>query len=456
MSADRIPPPVAALFPDRGTRERVEDRLTRALAEAVERVLQGPVTPDLDAAELRRELTAFDFARAQPLEEVIDWVIERLERGTTHVTHPCHFGSFGPHPNFPSQCADRISGAFNPQLATAGAAPGPVAIEQHVIRAMALRAGLPEDSAGFFTGSGSDANYAALVCALTRADARFGDEGVRAFDGAVAMYVSRECEAPWHRIAHRSGIGRSALRLIATDGTGRMDARALAEAVREDRRRGTVPVLVAATAGTAGAGMIDPLEPCATIARECNIWYHIDAGWGGAALCSDRLRAELAGIELADSLMIEAHTWLAATTGCGLFITREPAILGEAFRVGTEMQGPSHFMGLKLFLSLAAAGWHGYGAHVERALQVTTCAEARLRARGWSIVNDSPLAVLCVQPPAGSAPAREIVRKVLASGRAWVGVARYEGDEVVRICATHGEATIADVDELVAALEAAR
>jgi glutamate/tyrosine decarboxylase-like PLP-dependent enzyme len=321
---------------------------------------------------------------------------------------------------------------------------------------MALRAGLPEDSAGFFTGSGSDANYAALVCALTRADARFGDEGVRAFGGPVAMYVSRECEAAWHRIAHRSGIGRSALKLIATDGAGRMDARALAEAVREDRRRGTVPVLVAATAGTAGAGMIDPLEPCATIARECNIWYHIDAGWGGAALCSDRLRGELAGIELADSLTIDAHAWLAATTGCGLFITRDPAILGEAFRVGTEAQGPSHFMGLKLFLSLAAAGWPGYGAHVERAVQVIECAEARLHAHGWSIANDSPLAVLCVQPPAGSASAREIVRKVVASGRAWVTVARYEGREVVRICATHGETTIADVDELVAALEAAR
>ena len=77
-------------------------------------------------------------------------------------------------------------------------------------------------------------------------------------------------------------------------------------------------------------------------------------------------------------------------------------------------------------------------------------------ARGWSIANDSRLAVLCVLPPAGSAPVREIVRRVLASGRAWAAVAKLEGREVVRICATHGEITIADVDELVSALEAAR
>jgi aromatic-L-amino-acid/L-tryptophan decarboxylase len=471
MTADRIAPPVAALFPDRGTREKVEDRLTRALADAAERVQRGPVMPDIDMAQLRRELAAFDFAQPRPLEDLIDWAIGRLEHGTVHMTHPRYFGLFNPPSNFPSQCADRISGAFNPQLASSGSSPAPVAIEQHVIRAIALRAGLPENSAGHFTTAGSEANLTALICALTRADARFADEGVRAFGGPVAMYTSRECQPAWHKIAHQSGIGRSALKLIATDGAGRMDVRALAEAVREDRRRGTVPVLISATAGTTGSGMIDPLEPCATIARECNIWYHVDAAWGGAALCSERLRGQLAGIELADSLTIDAHKWLATTMGCGMFIAREPAILSEAFRVGAEfmpssatsidpylnsVQWSRRFMGLRLFLSLAAAGWQGYGAHVERAVQVIDCARTRLAAKGWAVANDSRLAVLCVLPPAGSAPVREIVRKVLASGRAWVAVAKLEGREVVRICATHGEITAADIDELVAALEAAR
>jgi glutamate/tyrosine decarboxylase-like PLP-dependent enzyme len=471
MTADRIAPPVAALFPERATRERVEDRLTRALADAAQRVLRGPVMPDIDMTELRRELAACDFAQPRPLEELIDWAIGRLEHGTVHMTHPRYFGLFNPPSSFPSQCADRISGAFNPQLASSGSSPAPVAIEQHVIRAFAGRAGLPAESAGHFTTSGSEANYTALVCALTQASPRFADEGVRAFDGPVAMYTSRECQPAWHKIAHQSGIGRANLRLIATDGAGRMDVRALADAVREDRRRGTVPVLISATAGTTGAGMVDPLEPCATLARENNIWYHVDAAWGGAALCSERLRGELAGIELADSVTIDAHKWLATTMGCGMFIARDPAILSEAFRVGAEfmpssataidpylntVQWSRRFMGLRLFLSLAAAGWPGYGAHVERAVQVIERIAARLVAKGWTVANDSRLAVLCVLPPAGSPPLREIVRKVLASGRAWVAVAKLEGREVVRICATHGEIAMADIDELLAALEAAR
>jgi len=470
-SRDDIPAPVAALFPGRGTRERIEDRLTRALAQAAERILRGPVMPDIDMTELRRDLAAFDFTAPRALEELIDWSIGRLEHGTVHMTHPRYFGLFNPAANFPSQCADRIAGAFNPQLASSGSSPAPVAIEQHLIQAIAQRAGLPSDSAGHFTTAGSEANYTALVCALTHGDSRFASEGVRAFGGPVAFYTSRECQPAWHKIAHQAGVGRSALRLIATDGAGRMDVRALAEAVRDDRRRGTVPVLISATAGTTGAGMVDPLEPCATVARENNVWYHIDAAWGGAALCSDRLRREIAGIELADSITLDAHKWLATTMGCGMFITREPSILSEAFRVGAEfmpssatsmdpylnsVQWSRRFMGLRLFLSLGAAGWRGYGAHVERAVQVIDCAKARLAARGWKIANDSRLAVLCVLPPAGSAPVREIVRRVLASSRAWVAVAKLEGREVVRICATHGETAITDVDELVSALEAAR
>ena len=115
-----------------------------------------------------------------------------------------------------------------------------------------------------------------------------------------------------------------------------MNPSALIEALDEDRRRGMTPVLIAATAGTTGGGMIDPLQRCAEIAREQGVWYHVDAAWGGAALASERLRGLLAGIELADSITIDAHKWFATTMGCGMFISAHPAVLSEAFRVTTD------------------------------------------------------------------------------------------------------------------------
>ena len=461
---------VSVLFPAREDRERWDDLLTRALHRANERVAEGSVTPTLDLVSFRRELAGFDFRTPRPLDDLLWWTIEQMEHGLVHVTHPRYFGLFNPAPTFPAQCADRIAATFNPQLATSTTSPVAVEIEAHVIRSIARRAGLPAESAGHFTSGGSEANCTALICALTQANPAFATEGVRGFHGAPVFYVSRESHLAWLKIAHQTGMGRSAARLVATDGSGRMDPNALANAVKADRAQGCVPVMIAATAGTSNAGMIDPLVACAEIARNQGLWYHVDAAWGGALIASDHLRGTLAGIEQADSVTIDAHKWFATTMGCGMIITRHAPVLSNAFQVSvsfmpsnfpgldpyvTTVQWSRRFLGLRLFLSLAAAGWAGYGEHVERSLELIGLLKEKLSARGWGIANNSLVGVLCVEPPPGLGDPRSIVGRVLASGRAWVAAAKFEGREVIRACVTSGETTPDDVIGLVSTLHAA-
>jgi glutamate/tyrosine decarboxylase-like PLP-dependent enzyme len=458
----------SALFAAREDRQRWDDLLTRELSRANERVAEGAVTPTLDLDDLRRELAGFDFAAPRSLDALLPWAIAQMEHGVVHMTHPRYFGLFNPAPSFPAQCADRIAAAFNPQLASSRTSPAAVEIEAHVIRSVARRAGLPPESAGHFTTGGSEANYTALLCALTNSNAGFASQGARAFGGAPVFYVSTESHLAWLKIAHQAGIGRSAARLVATDGSGRMDPAALSDALAADRAQGCVPVMIAATAGTSNAGMIDPLAACAEIARSSGLWYHVDAAWGGALIASDRLRGSLAGIELADSVTIDAHKWFATTMGCGMFMTRHAPVLSTAFQVSvsfmpsnvpgvdpyvTTMQWSRRFLGLRLFLSLAAAGWAGYGDHVERSIELIALAKEKLLARGWRIANDSPLGVLCVEPAAGPGAVRSIVERVVASGRAWVAAASFEGRDTVRICVTHGETTPDDINQLVDVLQ---
>jgi hypothetical protein len=117
-----------------------------------------------------------------------------------------------------------------------------------------------------------------------------------------------------------------------------------------------------------------------------------------------------------------------------------------------SVQWSRRFLGLRLFLALATAGWEGLGAHVERGVEVIERIKERLLASGWRIANDSSLAVLDAVPPAALGDVRALVRKVVASGRAWVAPTTFEGQDVVRICATNGETLMSDVDALVAAL----
>ena len=465
-----LPEPIAALFPDAASRARVSHWLTDALEAAAQRVQAGPVIPSVDVEEFRAALAAFDLGAPRPLQDALSWAIEHMEHGIVQMSNPRYFGLFNPGANFPAQCADHIVALFNPQLASSGSSPVPVALESYLIGTIAARAGFGPEATGHFATGGSEANYTALICALTQANANFARDGVRAFGAPVVFYTSRDCHIAWLKIAHQAGVGRAALRLVDTDGRGRMDADALARAIAADRASGSVPVMLVATAGTTGGGMIDPLAACADIAKRENLWFHVDAAWGGAALASEKLRGLLAGIERADSLIIDAHKWLATTMGCAIFVTRHGHLLSEAFHASTSfmpssvanvdpylnsVQWSRRFLGLRLFLALAAAGWEGLGKHVERGVEVVERVRTRLIAMGWTVLNDSQLAVLDVIPPPQLGEVRPLVKRVVASGRAWVAPVLFEGRDAVRICATNGQTSEQDIDALIAALNEA-
>lgn len=458
----------AVLFPSWAKRRQWEQHLTVLLQDALSHVAEGRVAPDKSVDSVSRDLSHFDFKSAVPMEELIDWTIQQFRGGVVQLTHPRYFGLFNPAPTFPSECADRIVAAFNPQLATSTTSPAAVAIERSLIQAIARRTGLPDRSEGHFTSGGSEANFTALVCALSRANPDFGASGARAFSTPPVMYASCDSHLAWFKIAHQAGIGRSAVKLIPTDANGRMDVQALLQALDNDAAHGHLPVMVVATAGTTGAGMIDPLRACAQAAHAAGAWFHVDAAWGGALICSDRLRACLDGIQIADSVTIDAHKWFATTMGCGMFLTPHENLLADTFRVETDympsnnprldpyvtsVQWSRRFLGLRLFLSLAAAGWEGYASHVEHAVALADHLKAELAAGGWRIVNESPLAVVCAEPPDGYPTASSIVREIVASGDAWISSTIFGQREVVRMCITNGRTTKRDVDTLVSILQ---
>jgi glutamate/tyrosine decarboxylase-like PLP-dependent enzyme len=454
---------VPELFPGIETRSRVGALLTAMLEEADLRVKAGPVRASQDFAAAAGQLTTFDFRSPRDLDDVLGWVVARMVDGIVHVNHPRYFGLFNPSPTFASQCADRIVASFNPQLATAVTSPFPVALEAHVIAAFARRAGLPDGAGGHFTSGGSEANLTALICALTWREPGFADRGARAFTGAPTVYVSAAAHLAWVKIVHETGIGRSALRLIETDASGRMCPVSLAARIADDVAHDCVPVMIVATAGTTGAGMIDPLRECGSIARNAGAWYHVDAAWGGAAICSDRLAPLMDGMGSADSITIDAHKWLATTMGCGMLLAARPGTLVDAFEAVMNcmpsrsasvdpylntMQWSRRFVGLRLFLGLATAGWEGYAKHVENACALADRLRRQLTADGWTCLNSSPLAVLCLRPPPGAPDARAIADAIVADGVAWISTVAFEGETAVRICITSGETTEADLDRL--------
>jgi glutamate/tyrosine decarboxylase-like PLP-dependent enzyme len=181
----------------------------------------------------------------------------------------------------------------------------------------------------------------------------------------------------------------------------------------------------------------------------------------------------LEGIERADSVTVDAHKWLSAPMGAGVFLTRHSRDLTSTFRVAagympsaestdpylTSAQWSRRFIGLKVFMSLAAAGRAGYAAQIERDCRLGDLLRERLRDGGWQVVNETPLPVVCFVPPGAAPDAAELARIAAAvegSGEAWISVAGLDGRPALRACIISHRTTEADVDALLDSLERAR
>ena len=445
--------------------------------EYLERLDELPVTAAPDPAEIRSHLEqAYPFAEPVSSADLVDDIARMLETWAVQSIHPRYFGYFNPTPVPGAIAGDLLAAIYNPQLAVWSHGPAAVEMEQHVLRWLVSKFGLPVETSGaHFTTGGSEANLTAVIAALTaRLPAGYGTHGLAAIDARPTIYHSEQAHDSFTKICHMTGLGRGALRVVPADRDLRMDLDALAERLRADRDAGETPVMVVATAGTTSAGIIDPLAETAAICHEYGAWFHVDAAWGGAAALSPRLRQHLAGIEMADSITCDAHKWLNVTMGAGMFFCRDARVLEEAFRVSTDympgltegvvdpyvmsVQWSRRFIGLKLFMALANLGERGFADMLEGQARIGDYLEEQLEAAGWVHVARSPLPVCCVTHPrieAGRTSVDEVLDKVLGGGKAWISKVKLGDRLALRACITSRLTTREDIDVLVDQMNAA-
>lgn len=456
--------------------------LWRQVVEAIERYVRdvdrAPVAAGAGAtaAELRGLLASWDFAAPVAAAKAVDFAVENLWRYQVHTPHPRYFGLFNPAPTTLGIAAETLAAAFNPQLAAWSHSPFAAEVEQHLVRSLAGRFGFdPAKAEGTFTSGGAEANQTALTVALLRAFPEVGRRGLLALRSQPLLYLSTQSHHSFVKAARLAGLGTDAVREVAVDGALRMRADELAARLAADRADGFAPFLVVATAGSTSAGAIDPLADLAAVAEREGVWLHVDAAWGGAAALLPELRPALAGIERAGSITFDPHKWLSMPMGAGLFLTRHTGALERTFRITTgympraagqgagqtpapdpyshSMQWSRRFIGLKLFLSLAVAGWPGYQASLRHQVAMGDRLRRGLAADGWTVANDTPLPIVCFQREDGGAALLEAVAAdLVAGGEAWISTVNLDSGTALRACITNFRTGTADVDALIAAV----
>jgi aromatic-L-amino-acid decarboxylase len=287
------------------------------------------------------------------------------------------------------------------------ASPGAVRLENMLLRWVAEVVGYPSEAAGNLSSGGSIANLIAIVTAREA-------KGIKARNiekGVIYLTVhAHHCIRKAIRIA---GLEDSVTRLVGLDDQYRMDSKALEAQIKADKLEGLNPWLVVASAGTTDTGAIDPLEEIAGIAKENNLWFHIDAAYGGFFMLCPEGKQKLKGIDLSDSVVLDPHKGLFLPYGLGLVLVKNGKYLHQAHQysasylqdaAGAHEDEPSpadlspeltkHFRGLRLWLPLKLHGLKPFRAAIEEKMLLARYFRQELIKIGFETGPEPELSVV--------------------------------------------------------------
>lgn len=470
------PQPVTDLDWDAAQARELTGAVVDLWTELLERMRELPVARPASAPDVAREM-AFPVPE-QPLAvaELAELLRPMVLEHSTLCGHPGFMAYVSGSGTVPGAAADLLASALNPNVGGWTLSPAASELELHLTRWLAQRFGLPEGSGGLMTSGGAASNMTALKAARdAKTDADVRRDGLGGLP--LVLYTSEEAHATIAEAADLLGLGERAARAIPTDDALSMRIDALESAIADDVAAGLQPFAVAATAGTTATGAVDPLPAVADMCAAHDLWMHVDAAYGGAAVLAPELRPLLAGIERADSISFDPHKWLYTPQSSACLLVRDPATLLRSFSIDAAYvrddanlsgrglnigelgpQWSRAFLALKVWLSLAAHGTEAYGRRIAHDVALARYLDERVRAHAdLEPMCPVTLSIACYRyVPAGGglddraldALNERLMVAIRRDGRAFPSNAELGGRYCLRACLVNHRTEAEDVDAL--------
>lgn len=436
------------------------------------------VLPTNNVKEIKAFINEQRLDKSGNFDAAIEHVIKGLEQYTVHTSHPKYFGLFNPRPNFAGIVADLITAYYNPQLAAWSHSPFAAEVEAKLIKEFAKRFGYSADkNDGVFCSGGNEANQTAVLCALNHRYSKFSRYGLIGIKNRPIIFCSDEAHHSVHKAAKTAGLGYQSVKSIPVGDDLKLYTKELEEAIHASVENGDDPFMVIGTAGTTGTGTVDNLEQIHKITKIHNLWFHVDAAYGGAAALSQKLKNQLKGIEHSDSITFDAHKWMSVPMGTSIFITSNTEILGRTFSIETEympkdaekleiidpfshsIQWSRRFIGLKVYLSLLFYGWDGYEEIISHQAEMAEILRKKLTQNNWTIMNKTTLPVVCFTDGKHGKDVnftKTILDKIYQSRKSWLSIYPINNINTFRVCITNYNTSEKELDELIHELNTQR
>jgi aromatic-L-amino-acid decarboxylase len=456
-------------------------RLIDWIADYRATLASRPVIAQTEPGDVKAALPTDPPSSPEPFDAVLADLDRVLLPGLTHWQHPRFFGYFPSNAPLASVLGDLMSTGLGVLGLNWQASPALTELEEVVTNWMRRMVGLSDAWAGVIQDTASAASLIALLCARERTtNFSLARGGLQSEPRPLTVYTSTQSHSSVEKAALLAGFGRANVRAVPHDDTFAMRADALAEQVAADAAAGLLPCAVVATTGTTASTALDPVGPIAEVARRHSLWLHVDAAMAGSAMILPECRWMWAGVEWADSLVLNPHKWLGAVFDCSLYYVRDPDHLVRVMSTSpsylrTAADGRvrnyrdwgialgRRFRALKLWCLIRSDGVSGLQARLRRDIEnARWLADQVSSTPNWRVVAPVVLQTVCVvhEPPGVSAAeldghTRAWADRVNRSGAAYLTPAMLAGRWVVRVSVGAETTERADVQDVWAAMRKA-
>jgi len=440
-----------------------ESMIRSVLAYAENRLRLDPVPLDKssrDPAELDAALAGLPGAGPHHPDQVLGVYASVMAPAVISADSPRFLGFIPAAPTKASLLFDMLISCASIQGISWLEAAGAIHAENVVLRLIADRAGMPETAGGCFVSGGSAGNLSALVVAREVAKRKAGSAA-----------AGRRWRVAVSEDAHSSII--NTLRILEMDplvvrsGDHRLTGAGLRAAIGADGDPASLAAIVA-TSGTTNAGIIDDLAGAAAVAREHNLWFHVDGAYGGAGLFAPSVRDSYAGIEHADSFIVDPHKWLFAPFDCAALLYRNPSVARSVHKQDASYLDVIHdrpgewnptdyayhltrrARGLPLWFSLSVYGTDAYAEAIETAIGLARQAADEIRSRSsLELVREPSLGVVLFRRVGWDAGQYTAwADRLLQDQVAFIPPSAWEGETVARFAFLHPHTSMDLVREI--------
>lgn len=368
---------------------------------------------------------------------------------------------------FASAVADYIAAVSNAYSGMYYACPGAVEMELACLDWMKGIFGFPESAVGNLTSGGSIANLIALTAARDAHEIK--NEKIP----KAVIYMGKQTHHCVHKAIRIIGLGDVKIHDIPLDENGKIIPSALGKQIQEDKTTGLIPFLVIASAGTTDVGAVDPLLEIAAIAQKENLWYHVDAAYGGFFILSEEKRHLFQGIEKADSLVIDPHKGLFLPYGLGAVLVKDKnAVFHSHHYTANYMQDAidesqpinpadlspeltKHFRALRMWLPLQLYGTKPFIACLEEKVLLCQYFRVKLKERGFELGPTPDLSVSYFWYPSKNENEfnKELLRLIHEDGSVFLSSTDLNGKFVIRMAILSFRTNIEIVDKAIAMID---